>query len=398
MKIARFCGIVRKFAAKYVLASMKRYIYALCITLSSVFLYASCLNSDSTEVTVYDDMAITGFSVSKINRYIHTTSKSGADSVYKKELTTLPTFSIDQIQYKIYNTDSLPNDCDLNHVLAAISTSSYSGGVYVKSLTSDTLWVYSSTDSIDFSQPREIRVFNNTYEKYRTYEVKINQHQVETDKVLWERMPSDSYPVDNTKAKWEEAAANAGLGKFIGFGTKEGYAFNEDGTQIMVSKDEGATWEPDNIDGDISMLPKQNIAFVSYPFLPNEYTDYQLMAGTTEEGEIACSIWRKIAEYAEGSQACKWVQLPVEQYNRYYLPAMVSFSLVRFHGYILAIDSNKIYSSRDNGITWRALDMFPLPGDSETYFYHVEAVTDAEGALWFKDLDTNNVWRGVLVE
>ena len=396
--MARFCGIVRKFAAKYVHASMKRYIYALCIALSSVFLYTSCLNSDSSEVTVYDDMAITGFSLSKINRYIHTTSKSGTDSVYKKEMTTLPTFTIDQIQYKIYNTDSLPSDCDLKHVLAAISTSTYSGSVYIKSLISDTLWVYSSSDSIDFSQPREIRVFNNTYEKYRSYEVKINQHQVETNKILWERMPADSYPVDDTKAKWKEAAANAGLGQFIGAGTKEGYAFSIDGTQIMVSKDEGATWEPDIIDGDIAMLPKENIAFVSYPFAPNEDTDYQLMAGTTEEGEITCSIWRKIAEYAEGSQASKWVQLPLETYNRYYLPAMVDFSLVHFHGYVLAISSNTIYGSRDNGITWRTSDMFPLPGNGETYFYHIEAVTDAEGALWFKDLDTNNVWRGVLVE
>ena len=396
--MARFCGIVRKFAAKYVLASMKRYIYALCIALSSVFLYASCLRSDSSEVTVYDDVAIAEFTLAKVNRYIHTTSKSGKDSVYKKEMTEFPTFTIDQIQFKIYNTDSLPNDCDLKHVLASISTSTYSGGVYFKSLDSDTLWVYSSTDSIDFSQPRQVRVFNNTYEKFRTYEVKINQHQVETDKILWEKKSADDYP-DDVNARWKEiVAANESLGQFIGASEHEGYAFSEDGNQIMISKDEGATWEPDNIDGDVSLLPREDIAFVSYPFAPNEDTDYQLMAGVVEEGEIACSIWRKVAEHAEGSQASKWVQLPLEEYNRYYLPAMVGFSLVRFHSYVLAIDSNAIYCSLDGGITWRTSDMFTLPGNGETYFYHVEAMTDEEGALWFKDLDTNNVWRGVLVE
>ena len=77
---------------------------------------------------------------------------------------------------------------------------------------------------------------------------------------------------------------------------------------------------------------------------------------------------------------------------------MVGFSLVRFHSYVLAIDSNAIYCSLDGGITWRTSDKFSLPGNGENYFYHVEAVTDEEGALWFKDLDTNNVWRGVLVE
>lgn len=397
--MARFCRIVRKFAAKYVLKSMKRYIHALCITLSGVLLFASCLSSDTTEVTVYDEMAITGFSVSKINRYIHTTSKSGADSIYKKELTTLPTFSIDQIQYKIYNTDSLPKDCDLSHVLAAISTSTHSGNVYIKSLKSDTLWVYAATDSIDFSQPREVRVFNNTLEKYRAYEVKINRHQVETNKILWEKKSPEDYPRDEAKSRWEEiVAATEGLGQFIGASSKEGYAFSDDGRQIMISRDEGTTWEPDIIDGDISLLPKQDIAFVSYPFAPNDDTDYQLIAGILEEGEICCSIWRKIAEHAEGSQTSKWVQLPLEEYNRYYLPAMVGFSLVYFHGYMLAVNSNSIYCSRDGGITWRTSDMFSLPKDGDNYFYNVEAVTDAEGALWFKDLDTNSVWRGVLVE
>lgn len=396
--MARFCRIVRKFAAKYVLASMKKYIYALCITLSSVFLFASCLNSDSSEAVVYDDMAITGFNLAKINRYIHTTSKSGADSIYKKEETSLPTFSIDQINYKIYNTDSLPKDCDLKHVLAAITASTYSGNIYIKSLISDTLWVYTGTDSIDFSQPREVRVFNNTFEKYRAYEVKVNQHQVESNKILWEKKSAEDYPRNEAKAKWEEAAASAGLGSFIGAGTKEGYAFSQDGTQIMVSKDEGATWEPDIIDGDISLLPKQNIAFVSYPFAPNDNTDYQMMAGIISEGEVISVVWRKVAEYSEGSEVSKWVYLPFEEYNRYYLPATSCLSLVYFHGYVLAFSSDTVLCSRDGGITWLKSDKFSLPEDGNSLFFNVEATTDAEGALWFKDLETNNVWRGVMVE
>lgn len=377
---------------------MKRYIHTLCLVLSSVVLYTSCLNASDSEVTVYDDMAITGFSLATVNRYIHTTSKSGTDSVYKKTLSTMPTFTIDQNQFKIYNTDSLPKDCDLKHVLASITSSTYSGRIYIKSLISDTLWVYSSSDSLDFSQPREVLVYNNSLEKYRTYEVTINQHQVETGKILWEQMSAENYPADDTKTRWKEAAAAAGLGRFIGASTKEGYAFSQDGKQIMTSKDEGGTWIPDSIDGDITKLPSEHIAFVSFPFAPNEETDYQLMAGVVKEGEIACALWRKISEYADGSEASKWVQLPFESYNRYYLPAMVGFSLVYFHGYVLAIDSNSIYCSRDGGVTWRTSESLSLPGDGETYFYNIEAMTDAEGALWFKDLDTNSVWRGVLVE
>ena len=377
---------------------MKRYIYALSIALVSAVLYTSCLGSDSTtEVTVYDDMAITGFSLSKVNRYIHTTSKSGADSVYKKVMEKFPTFTIDQKQYKIYNTDSLPKDCDIKHILADISSSSYSGSILIKGISSDTLWIYSSTDSVDFSKTREIRVYNNTMEKYRAYEVTILQHQVETNQILWEKMPAEDYPGDEIREKWEEIVAEADLGPFIGVGTKEAYALSKDGTQIMVSRDEGATWEPDIIDGDAALLPKEQIAFVSFPFAPNDETDYQLMVGAMEEGEIACSVWRKIAEYADGSATSKWVNLPVESYNRYFLPATDSYSLVYFHDYILAISSNDIYASRDGGIVWRTSE-FQLPKDGDNFFYHVEAVTDDEGALWFKDLDTNNVWRGVLVD
>ena len=377
---------------------MKRYIFVLCITLLSVLLYTSCLGSDNYEANTYDDMAITGFSLSTVNRYIHTTSKSGGDSVYKKVLKPTPTFTIDQSQYKIYNTDSLPKDCDLKHVLATISGSTYSGNIYIKSIASDTLYLYSSSDSIDFSQTREIRVYNNTLEKFRTYEVTLNQHQVETGTILWEKMPAESYPVDTEKERWEQiVAANTNLKSFIGAGTKEAYAFSQDG-RIMVTKDEGATWAPDSLDDDMSLLPRQSIAFVSYPFAPNEETDYQLLAGIIDEGEVISVVWRKIAEYSEGSQACKWVCLPYEEYNNYYLPAMTGLSLVHFHNYVLAIDSNNIYASRDGGITWRTSDMFPLPDNGKDYFYHVEAMTDAEGALWFKDLDTNNVWRGILVE
>ena len=90
--------------------------------------------------------------------------------------------------------------------------------------------------------------------------------------------------------------------------------------------------------------------------------------------------------------------MPAESYNRYYLPAMTGFSLVRFHGYVLAVSSSDIYASRDGGITWRTSDMFSLPGGSDAYYYNVEAVTDDEGALWFKDKDTNDVWRGVFLE
>lgn len=373
---------------------MNKHLSALFALIMGALLMTSCLNSDDSDITYYNDTAITAFSLTTVNRYIHTTSKSGKDSVYKKTLSSPVTFCIDHYNKTIYNIDSLYADCDLSHVITSISTKN-SGIVVFKGIDNDTLYTYSSSDSLDFSKTREIRVYANDGSNYRAYQVTVNKHQVETDKLLWQQMPAGSYPVDAKKAQWEQIVANnKSLTRFIGAGTKEAYAYDQEG-RLCVSKDNGETWAVDSLDDSISLLPKESVAFVSCPFNADDQTDYQILAGVIEEGETVCSVWRKVAENAEGSKPSKWAHVPFEVYNRYQLPAMIDFSLVWFHGRILAIDSNWIRSSIDGGITWKTSDALQLPADN---LFGVEACTDDEGALWLKDKNTDNVWRGVLVE
>lgn len=374
---------------------MKRYIYTLCLVMASLVLYTSCLGSnDDPEVTFYDDTAITTFKLTTVNRYIHTTTSAGKDSVYKSTCSKMPVFHIDHYQGKIYNTDSLPEDCDLTHVLASISSMN-NGTVVIKSLTSDTLNYYSSTDSIDFSKPREIRVYAFNSDVFRTYEVTVNKHQVKTGVLTWEKMEAEDFPTDTEKAKWEQTVKKAGLRQFIGAGAAEAYAFANDG-RLMVSKDQGATWTADSLDEASSLLPSK-FAFVSWPLATNDSTDYQLLIGTNDQNSTACVVWRKLAEYASGSEPSKWVYIPMESYNAYYLPKMENLNLLRYKGHILAIgDNGKIYESRDKGITWKTNKAFTLP--SELTAYHLSAATDDNGYLWIKSLDDNSVWRGFLIE
>jgi hypothetical protein len=373
---------------------MNKHFSALLALMMGALMMTSCLSSsDSSDIIYNNDTAITAFSLTTVNRYIHTTSKSGTDSVYKKVYTYPVSFSIDQYNQTIYNTDSLLADCDLKHVLVSITTKN-SGVVAIKDVNSDTLRTYNSTDSLDFTQPREVRVYAQDGSTYRAYQVTINKHQVATDQILWEKMPADSYPVDAEKEKWEQIVAEAGLAHFIGAGTKEAYAYDMDG-QLMVSKDEGATWTPDSLDASASLLPKENVAFVSFPFEANEETDYQILAGVIEEGEVVSVVWRKVAESAEDSQPGKWCFVPVEVFNRYSLPATDDLSLVWFHHRVLAICSSWIRVSIDGGITWKNYGTLPLPADD---LIAVEACTDDEGALWLKEKNTDNVWRGILVE
>ena len=373
---------------------MNKHISALLALIMGALMMTSCLKSDdNSEIIYYQDTAITDFSLTTVNRYIHTTSKSGKDSVYKEVVQYPVTFNIDQYDQEIFNTDSLFADCDLKHVLISVTTKK-SGVAVIKSLTSDSLKTILSTDSLDFTQPREIRVYAQDNKSYRAYKVTMNKHQVATEKILWEKMPADSYPVDTKKAKWEQIVEDKGLAVFIGAGTKEAYAYDMDG-RLMVSKDEGVTWNPDTLDDSTTLLPRESLAFVSYPFEANEKTDYQLIAGVIDEEDLISVVWRKVAEYAEGSQPGTWCFVPVEVFNKYYLPSTNDISLVWFHKKVLAISSSWILVSVDGGITWKENNKLQLPDE---FLMAVEACTDGEGALWLKDLNSDNVWRGTLVE
>ena len=380
---------------KLIVNSMKRYIHTLCIMLSSVLLFSSCLKSDDDTITdYYNDTAITAFQLASINRYVHTTTSAGKDTVYKVTKTNPAVFTIDQYRRKIYNTDSLLADYDLNHVLATISSKN-GGTVVIKSLSDSTLTLYSSTDSIDFTMPREIRVYAQDGSTYRAYEVTVNIHQVATGKMLWEKMSTPA-PETTDTARWAGLVAEAGLQQFIGAGRAEAYAFSNEG-ELMVSMDEGLTWSRDSLDDDSTLLPTDNFAFVSYPFVANDSTDYQLMIGTNDQSPAACVVWRKIAEFAKGSSPSKWVLIPVESYNQYALPRMDNLNLLYYQDKVLAIGNDgNIYISRDQGITWKTTTTYTLPDDIGTY--NVNATTDDDGYIWLVGKDTGEVWRGIMIE
>ena len=102
---------------------MRRIFIPFVLLLAALFVFASCLNSDDNDVVYYDDTAITSFSLGTMNRYVHTKSSTGADSVYKTTYSgSNYAFYIDQLTCEIYNVDSLPKGTDAAHVITTIST------------------------------------------------------------------------------------------------------------------------------------------------------------------------------------------------------------------------------------------------------------------------------------
>jgi hypothetical protein len=75
---------------------------------------------------------------------------------------------------------------------------------------------------------------------------------------------------------------------------------------------------------------------------------------------------------------------------------MENLNLVYFNGQVLAIGNNKIYISRDQGITWKTDSRYTLPDGLGTS--NVTATADEEGYLWLVGKDTGEVWRGLIIE
>lgn len=364
--------------------------------LACVMMFTSCLKDKDTDTSdYYNDTAIATFKLATVNRYVHTTTSAGKDSVYKKTLSDPVVFTIDQTQRKIYNTDSLPSDVDLQHVLATMT--SKNSGTIVLNYGNDSLIIYSSTDSINFEKLQDLRVYAQDGSGYRSYELSINVHKAQTGKMIWEQKSAADLPTaDAKKAMWEQIAATAGMKQFVGYGTTEGYALANNGL-LMVSRDNGNTWTADELDEDATWLPNNNIAFVSWPFAANDSTDYQLMVGTNDNNGTGCVVWRKVAEYSMHSLPSKWVLIPTTDHGKYYLPKMENLNLVRFNGAVLAIGNSKtIYVSRDQGITWKTSTKYTLPDALGTT--NVSATTDENGYLWLVGNDTGEVWRGLIIE
>jgi len=137
--------------------------------------FTSCLNSEDT-VDYEIDPTIKSFSFDSIK----------IDSSHKVIGKNYP-FSIDQIGHGdtalIFNTDSLPVNTKLSKVKVKFSTA---GGVTYSKNGKDT--VYSSTDSLDFSNPISFTVYAYNSDGSvikKLYKISINVHKQDPDSLNW---------------------------------------------------------------------------------------------------------------------------------------------------------------------------------------------------------------------
>ena len=182
---------------------MRRYFLPLVLLFAAVTLLVSCLNSDNEEVVYSDDVAITAFSIASAEMTVHTTSSTGEDSIYTTSNTSMSSykFVIDQTKGEIYNVDSLPNNIDASKLLVNCSTKN-NGIALIRSIEKpDSINYVSSSDTIDFTQPRTICVYSASGKYTRDYTVKVNVHQQDGDEMVWKTISTNAGLADLTSIR-----------------------------------------------------------------------------------------------------------------------------------------------------------------------------------------------------
>ena len=380
-----------------------RLIKSIFMMLLTLVLATSCLSSGS-ETTLYSDAAISSFSLGNLNRYVKTTTSAGKDTVYKKTITgSNYLFHIDQVNHRIYNTDSLPIGTDVSRVVCSISSAS-SSLVTIKDVDSDTVRVYNSTDSIDFTTPREFLVYSSDGNGYTKYTINVNAHQEEEYKLTWQRM-DDATPWPSTPNTQHQTPNTY---QIIGSCSTETYALADDG-RMMVWRETEGQWVEDYLDEDRQLLPAQDFALVSYPMNLADDTEYVVLVGnrSTElfPQEKTARVWRKIVDSGRFAPQSHWTYMEHTDNSEMALPRLQNISMVYYDDGLLVLGGagiggatltpwSQFYQSRDNGITWKYNKNYQLPSGFDYSATKVVMTVDNNKYLWLFCEGTGQVWRG----
>lgn len=222
-----------------------KFLPLIAVLFAATSIMTSCLDNDVEQITYTSETSITGFSLGTLNIDCIGKDKNGLDSHYVDTLdcSNYP-FTIDQINRIITNKDSLPVGTYIDKVITNIT---YDAGVLAykpKGSDHDTIWT--STDSIDFTEPVEFKVYAYSGVEGKPYKVTINVHKQEPDTISWKKFDNNPFSDGNLS---EQKAVYAN-GKVYVFGK------NGNGTHIEysdVANDNPSPWEPvtDNIPSNI---------------------------------------------------------------------------------------------------------------------------------------------------
>lgn len=322
----------------------------------------SCLNSSSSEETYANsDCAITAVTMGTLSRTLHTTTADGRDSVYKVAVagSAFPMY-IDQLKQEIYNPDSLPLNTNITKVIFSSVTSD--GTVFYRTASgNDTL--LTTTDTLDFTQPKLFTCLSGDGQQTKIYRVTVNVHKTYSENFTWNTVAEDPATFAGVTAQ----KAFVLNGRLTVFALKDGSP-----TVLQADAEDAAEWTSTPLEGLTGFNPEGVVLFAD---------SYYCIDGGTVKTSTDGIQWTTAND-----------QLSMDR------------MLAAGRETVYALAGDKIYFSTD-GITWTddtaEKNMPPFPGDncpsvwspmsfnSNFSFMLIGGTHDGEPCVWRKVVDSN---------
>ena len=376
-------------------------------------LAASCFEDRKVETT--PQAAITSFTLGYFHVNVNDINYLGRDTVIAvREGGVMYPMTIDQLNNRIYNTDSLSYGSILNAVTCNISSTGTV--IYEYSDEPGQSYMYNASDSIDFTRPLSFMVVSTDGSYLRKYDFKLNIHAMFPDSMAWKRTDAGTFPsLSHPKAistgdrlhvigtdnngqttvtscdirtmTWSAPALTDGLpsapvqlisrgstiyalcgSEIYASGNAVSWSAVADGIRCIYApqnSNEGKVWaatadgwmaeSEDMISWSPTLLlpegfPVSNTVTVSYPLQTVPGIMRTIAAGQIEEDSYT-TFWTRLSSDND------WTKIET---GKYQLPALENTAIIKYDGSLFAFGRglDNFWQSRDNGITWYRCDRY----------------------------------------
>ena len=413
----------------------------------------SCLENVEKETS--PQAAITSFVVGYYNVMFHDIDWHGRDTIvaYVEGANMFP-MTVDQINNRIYNIDSL----SYGSVVSAVTATVNSIGTAFFRYTDDPdsmVTVWSRTDTINFTRPLVFSVLSTDGTYFRDYTVQLNVRKVFPDSLLWSRRDSAGFTAMDRPAaailgdtlynfgidgngvlsvsarsilegEWSAPSALSTItsdlwsGNVFAFNgrlythsgtsvyeSSDGKAWNEvkSGVRYLVKSgsDNGFVWAVSQ-DGmiirtsDMSEWVVVGAVPEGFPDSAAVSLDYPLPTNTSISRSIlvgpgADSLYASVWAILSTDSVMMEIDAPAKESLR--LPVMDGLSVIRYDGHLFAFGNGLegFRQSNDNGITWYWCDSYADDYSSwNRYMQFPSELRGYEGGFSYAVDRFNSIW------
>lgn len=390
---------------------MKRTFFSIIILAFALVSVVSCLKDTETEKT--PQAAITSFVVGYYNVRYQDIDQQGNDSItYYRGGGVLFPMTIDQVNNRIYNIDSLDYGSDVDAVTTSVS--GVGTVLYYYSDNPNVIYYWSGYDSIDFTPARGVvfRMVSSDGTYRRDYKVQLNVRKVFPDSLLWSQADSTGFTalrepcavilndslynfgLDNddalgvvsrsiTEGSWTAPSALKGIpsagwgrnvvvsgGKIYAqsgssiYGSLNGRDWTEvkSGIKCLVRTDgeNDVIWAVDT-DGNIIKTSDMS-EWINVSKMPEGFPDsaaiafdYPLATNKSIKRTVLAGLGNNnVSVWTTLSTDNVWSQIDAPANTSLRFPLMQNLSVIRYDDKLYAFGKglNGFHQSSDNGITW----------------------------------------------